>query len=238
MRELFETASVCFRVSFGFQATLRHLAQLQLSLQDFDHASFHRMHAWDIQYFAQNIASFLPSVLEEDIRSVIEKTLTYFNHTLLPDAPLFRRSVIMGDCNDANIILLQSENESAKVIGLIDFGDAVLTWSMNDLATAMCYSLLTPFGREHPMDTLKALFLSYQSISPLLRVEIKHLKVVIMLRLSLSIAIGAYSIAHSPMDDYLKLHAIPAKKAILFIDALEDTFFIGLLPADNGNSGV
>ena len=200
------------------------LGHLTVALQGFIHDSFHRIHAWDLKQF-DTVLSFVSYVQEKDLQMIIHQVHQAFHQRILSVSSAMRWSCIHGDCNDANIII----NEQSQITGLIDFGDAVFTWTVNDVASAMCYALLTTYGRAHPYEVLIAISQSYHAIYPLLDVEIKNLRILIAMRLSLSTSIGAYSIAQNPDDPYLGLHAIPAKDALRFIWNLPDDFFSELL---------
>lgn len=210
-----------------FQQLGTMLATFTLSMKDFYHASFTRVHAWDLKQF-DSVVPFIEAVEEEEIQTIILAVHAEFSGPLRSDAEHFRWSVIQGDCNGANIIV---DPSSKQVIGLIDFGDAVYTWTLNDIATAMCYALLTELGKENEANKykiLEVLFKSYTHIFPLNAYEVKHLKTLVCVRLSLSTAIGAYSIQQNPEDEYLKLHAIPAKKALEFVWNAPSTVFTSM----------
>jgi Ser/Thr protein kinase RdoA (MazF antagonist) len=207
------------------------IGQITVALQGFMHPSFNRTHAWDLKQF-DSVLPFIDAVPDLDIQDIIRSTHSQFQTQVLPASISFRWSCIQGDCNDANIIIDEYTNQ---IIGLIDFGDTTYTWTVNDIATAMCYALLTSFGKQHPHHVLKALFTSYNNEFPLLPCEIAHLKTLITMRLSLSTAIGAYSILQNPHDEYLKLHAIPARNALRFMWRLpKDYFSIGHFTSSDG----
>lgn len=151
----------------------------------------------------------------------------------------------MGDCNDANVIL----NNKNDVKGIIDFGDAVYTWSINEVAIAMAYVLLTEYGRLNPIECLACLFGGYivgNNSENSLKIgfnssEIASLHTLIAVRLCSSIAIGAYSISKEPNNEYLKLHSHPAKEALklLFNHVSIDISTTSTdIPAVNTNSAV
>ena len=200
------------------------LGNLTIAVQGFIHESFHRIHAWDLKQF-DTVLSFVSFVSEEDLQTIIRQVHQAFHQQILPSSSSMRWACIHGDCNDANIII----NGHSQITGLIDFGDAVYTWTVNDVATAMCYALLTTYGRAHPYEVLTAISQSYHAIYPLLDIEIRNLRILIAMRLSLSTSIGAYSMSQNPDDPYLGLHAIPAKQALRFIWNLPHDFFIELL---------
>ena len=69
--------------------------------------------------------------------SLVEGVLADFEAEVLPAAPGFRSGVLQGDFNDANIIL-----QGGAVNAVIDFGDAVYSWRVNDVAIAMAYVMV------------------------------------------------------------------------------------------------
>lgn len=209
------------------------LGSITNSLRNFDHAAFHRYHSWDLQNFESVAGTFSHYIEEPDIQMLVEFVLESFCKEVLPMSPVFRKSIIMGDCNDANVII---NTQKTAVVGIIDFGDAVYTWSINEVAIALAYSLLTEYGRSEPLRNISCLFGGYtyavgkcvdrvdslgEASSPSsegsgcsLTKEVPHLHTLICARLCTSIMIGAYSISKDPANEYLKLHAHPAKEAL------------------------
>jgi Ser/Thr protein kinase RdoA (MazF antagonist) len=212
------------------------LGSISKSLVNFKHDAFHRTHAWDLKNFESTYKNFNPFIEEEDVRCLLDKVFERFSKDVIPNAHLFHKSVIMGDCNDANVIL----NSSNEVEGIIDFGDAVYTWSINEIAIAMAYALLTEYGRLNPIECLSCLFGGFRMSSQgrvdnqirnpensvldseFNQEELAALHTLIAVRLSTSIAIGAYSISKEPDNEYLKLHSHPAKEALKMLFSSTD----------------
>ena len=215
------------------------LGSVTNSLRTFDHPAFHRKHTWDLQNFESVSAIFSVYIEEPDISLLVNEVLSRFKSRVVPNSNMFRRSVIMGDCNDANVII---STDKTAVVGIIDFGDAVYTWSINEVAIAIAYALLTDFAEADPLKCISSIYGGYVyavdncrrkltqcivpedgSLKPSLneakereidRVELDHLHTLICVRLCLSIMIGAYSISMEPSNEYLKLHSHPAKEAL------------------------
>ena len=215
------------------------LGSITNSLKSFDHPAFRRRHSWDLQNFESVSAVFSVYIVEPDISHLVNEVLSRFKNLVVPDSNIFRRSVIMGDCNDANVIV---STDKSAVVGIIDFGDAVYTWSINEVAIAIAYALLTDFGQADPMRCISCIYGGYVyavdecrrhsthsnvpeggSSKPSVdvakeretdRVELEHLHTLLCVRLCLSIMIGAYSISMDPSNEYLKLHSHPAKEAL------------------------
>ena len=97
----------------------------------------HRYHQWDTKN-TFDLSSFTSYISDPRRRSMIESILQTFHTEILTpgredeeDAPTtcataaatqFRRGVIMGDYNDANIIL---DKDTLEFSGVIDFGDSL-----------------------------------------------------------------------------------------------------------------
>mmetsp|Transcript_1044 Transcript_1044/g.1730 ORF Transcript_1044/g.1730 Transcript_1044/m.1730 type:complete len:411 (+) Transcript_1044:72-1304(+) len=196
------------------------------SLREFDHPSFHRTHLWDLKQFSMSYP-LLSYVEDPLVREHIQSVHSLYTETILPVSDQFKQSVIMGDCNDANVIVTDVANAAdaadCKVEGLIDFSDAVHTWSVNEIAIAMAYALLNAYGKEaeHRHKSIGALLAGYTSVHPLSDVEIQSLPVLILTRLSISVMVGACAISKSPDDAYLKLHAVPGRDAIKFLCSVD-----------------
>jgi Phosphotransferase enzyme family len=208
------------------------LGSISNSLRNFDHTAFHRYHSWDLQNFAYVAETFSCYIEEPDIREFVQLVLKSFCNHVLPLSHTFRKSVIMGDCNDANVII---NSAKTAVVGIIDFGDAVHTWSINEVAIALAYSMLTDYGRSEPLRSISCLFGGFIYAVTRCRDqadvngevysssggtgctftnELPNLHTLICVRLCVSIMIGAYSISKDPTNEYLKLHAHPAKEAL------------------------
>jgi Ser/Thr protein kinase RdoA (MazF antagonist) len=207
------------------------------ALAGFDHPSFHRAHLWDLTQL--DLSYGLLSYVDDDaVQGHIRAIHGEFHSVVLPVAHELPRSVIMADCNDANVIVTEPgpSNPSASragsstgcdVVGLIDFSDAVHTWRINEIAIAMAYALLTSYGKAHPYKALAALLAGYISLThaalaPLSQAELDCLPVLVKVRLSISVMVGACAIFKEPHNEYLKLHAVPGRAAICFLSAQAD----------------
>lgn len=189
------------------------------ALQGFDHPAFHRYHSWDGQQF-KDIKSFFSSIEDLETKKRVEMTYDKFVNEVIPDSDQFPKSVLLGDCNDANIIVSEQGGKT-RVTGLIDFGDSCYSWTVNDIAIAIAYGIITTHGLEHPILTFAAIVSGYCLQRKLLPVEVKHLLTLVSVRLAASTSMGAYSISQDPNNEYLKLHAQPARDGLLHMSMLD-----------------
>ncbi len=119
------------RFSLGMEC-----GKLTQALQKFDHPEAHRSFEWDIA----------ESLWTQDHLHLFEsekKEILYYFQSLFEENQqsykTLRKSVVHNDPNDNNI-LVSSDLINPKVTAVIDFGDAVYTQTINDLAIACAYS--------------------------------------------------------------------------------------------------
>lgn len=191
------------------------MGNMYKSLDGFDHAAFHRKQMWDCaQFHLAMDTEYIDLIDDEDIAPLIRDVYAAYNEDVLPIAKDLPQSVIMSDCNDGNIIV---SSNPLTIKGLIDFDDAVYTWTVNDIAISVAYGLLTNFGKENPVSLISHMLLGYCQHRPLSDVEMKVLYTLIAVRLSISIMVGAYAISQEPDNPYLKIHAEPARNALRWL---------------------
>jgi Ser/Thr protein kinase RdoA (MazF antagonist) len=106
-----------------------------------------------------------------------------------------RKSVIHGDANDYNVLV-----EGNKVVGLIDFGDIVYSYTVGDLAIAVAYVVL---GKSDPYAAAAPVIEGYVREFSLTKDELDALWPLVRLRLCMSVAIAAYQQAQQPENEYL-----------------------------------
>ena len=181
------------------------------ALQEVDHPSFHRTHLWDLAQFP-NVTSLITFTMDDPILYDHIVTLQGIYRGMVSKyGDKLPTSLIMGDANDANVIVKDN-----RVVGLIDFSDAIVTWSVNELAIAMAYGLVSGSHSNSYVQIVTMIFLGYLKHRLLTNEELQMLPMLMATRLATSVMVGAYSISKEPDNEYLKLHALPARKSLKF----------------------
>jgi Ser/Thr protein kinase RdoA (MazF antagonist) len=186
------------RFSLGQQCGL-----LTKALQGFYHSEALRKLDWDT-------AQSLWTKEHLDLFTSEEKEiLNYFQQQFeasQSDYSQLRKSVIHNDGNDNNIVV--SENlVSPKVKAVIDFGDAVFTQTINDLATTCAYALM---HHNDPLEAALPIVKGYHDSFPLEEKELKHLYNCIAMRLVISVTKSAINKIKEPDNKYLLISEKPA----------------------------
>ena len=112
--------------------------RLSLALCDFEHAASHRRLAWDLQQVA-TLRPLLVHVPDLDARPLVEAELDAYDDHVGVALRATRQQVVHQDVNADNLVV--DASAPGFVTGILDFGDAVHSSVVGDLAVAMSYAL-------------------------------------------------------------------------------------------------
>lgn len=134
------------------------VSSITKALQDFDHPEAHRSFDWNLAnsgWTRNHIALFkgtkktIVAAFQDQFKKQEE------TYTLLP------KSVIHGDVNNYNI-LVSNELDTPSVTGIFDFGDAVYTQTVNEIAICIAYAAMeVPDPLEAALEVLKGYTKNY-----------------------------------------------------------------------------
>ncbi len=186
--------------SFG-----RLLGSVDHALLDFDHPSAHRESTWDLAR-AGWITSHLDLITNIGRRKLIDINLATFLTVTLPVLSNLRHSTTHNDANDYNV-LVEGTGYEALTTGLIDFGDAIFTPTVCNLAIALAYAML---GKRDPLTAAAQVTHGYHAIHPLTASEIDVLFQLVVTRLCVSVVNSAIRKCETPDDPYLTVSEAPA----------------------------
>lgn len=177
------------------------LGKMDAALATFHHPAMNRYYEWDIAN-ALDVRELLPHITDHEKRRIAAYFLLQFETEVLPVQYKLRKACIHNDTNDYNVIL-----SNKGVFGLIDFGDAVKTSLVNNLAIACTYAML---GSLDPIQTASNVIKGYNTQIALREEEIDLLYYLIAGRLCISVCKSAYN--HS-LDSTNEHHFITEKPA-------------------------
>ncbi|MGV8815608.1 MAG: aminotransferase class III-fold pyridoxal phosphate-dependent enzyme [Gelidibacter sp.] len=186
------------RFSLGEQCGL-----LTQALQGFDHPEAHRAFEWDI---AQALWT-KPHVglFDTDEKEIIAYFQSQFEKSQESYAQL-RKAVVHNDGNDNNVIVT-SDLIHPKVQAVIDYGDAIHTQIINDLAVACAYAIM---DHNDPLEAALSIVKGYHSKFELQEEELLHLYHAIAMRLVISVTKSALNKIKEPDNAYLLISEKPA----------------------------
>lgn len=170
----------------------RKLGQLDRALEDFDHTAVHREFHWDLANGNRVLSEFSGLINDSMLRKLVSSFRFHPPHHL-------RRSVIHGDANDYNVLV---DPERMEVVGLIDFGDMIYSYTVGNLAVALAYVVL---DKRDPLAAAREVVEGYESEFTLHADELEALWPLTLLRLCMSVCLAAYQQQQRPENQYLEI---------------------------------
>ncbi|MFI5154642.1 MAG: aminotransferase class III-fold pyridoxal phosphate-dependent enzyme [Chitinophagales bacterium] len=191
------SASLLFKVG----AFCGNLCQV---LKGFDHPGAHRFMKWDPSQ-AEWIRPHLDKFSGEQ-GAMVRYFYSQFEGFALPALKGIRKSINYNDANDYNILLTDASEET-EVAGVIDFGDAVYTHTVNELAIAIAYATM---NKPDPLEAATHIVSGFHSVFPLTEKEIRVLFPLITTRLLISVVCAELNRRDEPANEYLQISDGPA----------------------------
>ena len=170
----------------------RKLGQLDRALIDFDHPAIHRDFHWDLANGNRILSEFGGLVKDASVRELVSQYRIDIKRSL-------RRSAIHGDANDYNVLV---DPERIVVIGLIDFGDMVYSYTVGNLAVALAYVVV---DKTDPVAAAREVVEGYTSEFALTEDELEALWPLVLMRLCMSVCLAAYQQQQRPENEYLQI---------------------------------
>ncbi|PAJ75102.1 class III aminotransferase [Pseudoalteromonas sp. NBT06-2] len=186
------------------------LGKFNNQLANFDHEASERYLDWDLKNAQQVIESKIHGLSCEIQKQQVKRILSTFIHQFSPFTEKLPLAVIHNDINDYNL-LLSNNDDNAHIQGVIDFGDMVKSYQINELAIACAYALL---DTKKPLSVIKTVTLAYHQQRALNPSEAWVLFPLICARLATSVCNSAQAIKAEPDNEYLLISAKPAWRAI------------------------
>ncbi len=202
----------------------RRVAQVDGALEGFDHPAIHRDFHWDLANGLSVVGEYESLITDDGTRRLVVKLADEFKRDVAPILPRLRKSAIHNDANDHNVIVgggddLYTKNQ--RVIGLIDFGDLVHSFTVADLAIAIAYTML---NKADPLAAAAEIVKGYHGEYALTEDEMAALFSLARMRLCMSVCIGAHQRRQRPGDDYLVISQQPIRDTLPALARIHPSF--------------
>jgi Ser/Thr protein kinase RdoA (MazF antagonist) len=145
------------------------LARLAGALRTFEHAACRREVAWDVARVPA-LASLIPQVPDLPNAAFLQDFVARFSVEITPRLAKLRHQFVHNDFNARNILV--DPDDESRVVGIIDFGDAVYTAQAADVAVGVTGQLDTP---ETANEALREFVAAYCEVEPLRPEELRLL---------------------------------------------------------------
>ncbi|MCP9237644.1 aminotransferase class III-fold pyridoxal phosphate-dependent enzyme [Lewinella sp. JB7] len=181
--------------------------RLCAALADFDHPYAHRPYKWDP--VRAPTARPLLQYLSNSEKMLAEY---FFDRQELLDTAGLRRSVNYNDAHEHNLLV-----RDGRVSGVIDFGDAVYTATICELAIACAYAGMQ---QADPLDSMRMVIAGFRTEFPVTESELGVLYDLIAARLLLTVTAAAENRHAHPDNPYLSVSEAPAWTLLHYLRTL------------------
>ncbi len=173
---------------------------------------------WDLRGAASLIAEHLGAIREPGRREVLARVLERHAAVVRPRASELRESLIYNDANPANIHVDpgRMKNGAPHMVGVVDFGDVIRSWTVANLAVACAYA---GFGTRDPVAAFCDVARGCVAEHDVTEAEADVLYELARLRLALSVTVSSVRGAQEPDNEYLLVSQAPAWKVLEHLDA-------------------
>lgn len=178
---------------------------LSKGLADFDHPYAHRFYKWDPSQtlHSRELQQYMAGEEQQDLADYF---WNLFKEKALPILPQLPKSINHNDLHDYNTLGSDDLTHPA-ITGVIDFGDALYTQTVNELAIALAYACM---DKPDPIEAASKVIQGYHSVFPLGEKEVEALFPLMCARLMITVASAAYNKHLEPDNTYLQVSEKPA----------------------------
>jgi 4-aminobutyrate aminotransferase-like enzyme/Ser/Thr protein kinase RdoA (MazF antagonist) len=175
------------------------------ALQGFDHPVAHRFYKWNPSevLFSKKWRAY---IRDGEQLEIADYFWNLFENEALPKLPALRQGVNYNDAHVHNLLVGQ-DLKNPTICGVIDFGDALFTHTVNELAIALAYACME---KPDPLAAATHLIRGYHEIFPLTESEVEVLFPLIGARLLLTVTNAAWNKHLEPDNEYLLISERPA----------------------------
>ncbi len=182
----------------------RILADVNRVLADIAHPAMHRDLTWDLARAGLVIESQAAAIQDSACKAMVEQVGQRFQEHTAPRLEALPSQIIHNDANEMNILVSEG-----KISGLLDFGDALHTRRVCEVAIASAYAGL---NKLEPLRAAVRVLRGYHARYPLQQQEIALLYDLIRTRLAVSLTISASRKGSG--NAYHQISAEPARRAL------------------------
>lgn len=162
------------------------LARLARALRTFEHPASRREVAWDVARVPA-LASLIPQVPHLPDTAFLKDFVARFSVEITPRLAKLRHQFVHNDFNARNILV--DPDDESRVVGIIDFGDAVYTAQAADVAVGVTGQLDTP---ETANEAFREFVAAYCEVEPLRPEEMRLLNWLVAGRIVLNVVRTAW----------------------------------------------
>ncbi|MBC8257590.1 MAG: aminotransferase class III-fold pyridoxal phosphate-dependent enzyme [SAR324 cluster bacterium] len=175
---------------------------------------------WEMHNVQETLHEYMPWIKDEKLLGWVKKSLALYSRTIEALDSKLRRGWIHNDFNDYNVLAVPKISGNPD-LGLIDFGDMTHSYLAAEPAVACAYAML---NKPDPLEAAALLIRGFNQHFPLEEKELEILFPMIMMRLCLSLTLGAFQQQNDPENEYLGISQKPARVLLERLQVINPRF--------------
>ncbi len=191
------------------------LGRVDRAFSDLEHEAAHHDLRWDLQRATWTLGHPFADL---ERRALVERAQLQFLGQVHRRLDALPRSIIHNDANEQNLVIDDTQ-VPVRISGIFDFGDAVHSCRIFELAIAATYALM--LDDSEPIAVLGPLVRAYHSHLPLQQDEIECLFASIQMRLVVSVTVAAITAADDPDNLYAQSSDACAWRLLERLDSID-----------------
>ncbi|HEY1621410.1 MAG TPA: aminotransferase class III-fold pyridoxal phosphate-dependent enzyme [Streptosporangiaceae bacterium] len=156
-------------------------------------------HHWDVLRAPEAIASVITAVTDPLRQAQVERITGWFRAAVGPRAARLPRQVVHQDLNDFNVLAAPDAAGFYHVTGVLDFGDAMHTARIAELAVAVAYAMLR---KPDPLIAAGHVVRGFHAVTPLTDDELAVLYPMAAARLCVNAVTWTFRHSNGTRPDY------------------------------------
>ncbi len=178
------------------------VARLTHALVGFDDPTAHRELQWDLARGRTVIDRHRSRLTNVALAEAVDTLMLRFDRHTAPLLPTLPCSVIHNDLNDYNVLVGGDFCHDQRVVGVIDFGDMLHSYTIGELAIAVAYAVL---DAADPLSVMWHMVHGYHAVRPMSEHEMASFFGLVVLRLCTSAVLAAFQQCAQPENAYLSV---------------------------------
>lgn len=167
--------------------------------EGYHHPAAVRSHLWDLREADEQVLNHLEPVTDAGYRDIAVKVVDWFRRDVTPQLGSLATGVVHQDLNDFNMLVSMGEDVRWHLSGVLDFGDALETVCVAEVAIAVAYAML---GEPIPLLAAQNVVGGFHAVRALSEKEVACILPLAAARLAVNATVWTSRLADDEFNDY------------------------------------
>jgi 4-aminobutyrate aminotransferase-like enzyme/Ser/Thr protein kinase RdoA (MazF antagonist) len=167
--------------------------------EGYHHPAAVRSHLWDLRKADEQVLNHIDCITEGEYRDIAVKVVDWFRRDVTPQIGSLPTGVVHQDLNDFNMLVRMGEDVRWHLSGILDFGDALETVCVAEVAIAVAYAML---GQPIPLRAAQHVVEGFHQVRALSEKEVACILPLAAARLAVNATVWTSRLADDEANGY------------------------------------